>query len=150
MRKRAVSCCGWPAAGACELIDVERRAVRREEAVRLRRASEIRERLRLQRHVLEHRFDDDVDVAEVGVTRHRRDEAHRLLEGVRRHATFGHRRLIVRANRRNAAVERGVKGGQGILVLDRAPGTADGPGTKADGGNFPTCPAKFAILHRDL
>ena len=89
-----------------ELVDVERRRIARENAVRTGDARDLGERRLLQIHVLEHRLDDDVDVVEAVIGRRRRDERHRALKRLRRHLALGDRRLVVPANRRESAVER--------------------------------------------
>ncbi len=74
-----------PPAGARELVDVERRAVGGQDAVGRGHPAELGERALLQIHVLEHGFDDDVDLIEPVVGRRRRDEPHRAIEGLLRH-----------------------------------------------------------------
>ena len=64
-----------------------------------------RERRLLQLHVLEHGFDDDVDLIEAVIGRRRRDERQRLFERLGRHASLRDRRFVVPADRRQAAIE---------------------------------------------
>ena len=78
-------------AGVRELVDVERRGVRGEDALGRGHPSEVGERPLLEVHVLEHRFDDDINLIEPVVGRHRGDELHRPLEGFLCHPTFRHR-----------------------------------------------------------
>ena len=95
-----------PAARACELIDVERRRIRREDAVGARHLAEFRERGLLQVHVLEHRFGDDVHLVEAVVAGRRRDQRHRLFDLLRGHLALRHRDFVVAPDRRDAAIER--------------------------------------------
>ena len=95
-----------PAARLRELVDVERRGVRRQHAVGPRDRRELGERRLLQVHVLEDRFDDDVDVVEAVVGGRRRDERHRLGHRLGRHLALRDRRFVVLADGRHAAIER--------------------------------------------
>ena len=95
-----------PAARARELIDVERRRIRREDAVGPRHLAELGERGLLQVHVLEHRFGHDVHLVEAVVAGRRRDQRHRLLDLLRGHLALRHRDFVVAADRGDAAIER--------------------------------------------
>ena len=46
-----------------------------------------------------------------------------------------------------AAIQRAVQRGKRFLVIDGAPGAADGPCAEADGRNFPAGPSEFAVVH---
>ena len=87
-----------PAARRGELVDVERRRVRRENGVGPCHRGELGERGLLQVHVLEHGLDDDVDVTEAVVARRRRNERQCARHRLRRHPALRHRRLVVLAN----------------------------------------------------
>jgi hypothetical protein len=89
-----------------ELVDVERRRVRREDGVGPRDLREIGERRLLQIHVLEDRLDDDVHLIETVVRRGRRDERHRLVDLRRGHLALRPRHVVVPADRRESALQR--------------------------------------------
>ena len=75
-----------PAAGAPDLVDVQRRGVRREDAVRTRHAGDFGKGGLLQIEVLEHRLDDDVDLIEPVIAGRRRNQRQRPFDlGRRRH-----------------------------------------------------------------
>ena len=61
-----------------DLVDVERRGVRRQHARRLRDAIELRKHLLLEIHALEHRLDDDVGVGEIAVVERAADQRQAL------------------------------------------------------------------------
>ncbi len=96
------------AAGLRELVDVQRRGVRGQDAGRLRDPRQLRERRLLQIHVLEHGFDDDVGLIEAVVGGGRRDERHRARHGVGGHAALRHGRFVILADGRHAALHRGI------------------------------------------
>ena len=62
--------------------------------------------LLLERHVLEHGFDDQIDVAEAVVADLRADSRHPLFDHRRREASALHRDVVVLADRGDASVER--------------------------------------------
>ena len=57
-----------PRRGGGDLVDIERRGVRRQDAVGLGDLVQLAENLLLQRHSFEHRFDDDVGLVETVVS----------------------------------------------------------------------------------
>ena len=94
-----------PPARLGELVDIERRRVGGQHTSGLGHTRKLRERRLLQIHVLEHRFDDDVDVIEAVVGRRGCDERERLGHRLRRQLALGDRRFVVLADRRHAAVQ---------------------------------------------
>ena len=57
---------------------------------------------------------------------------------------------IRRVEKIDPQVQAAMQRRQGILVIDRSPGAADGPGPKADGRDLPSRPSQFAIFHNEL
>jgi len=47
-------------------------------------------------------------------------------------------------------VQRTVQRGHGVLVIDLAPGTPNGPGAEAHSGNIPAGTAERTVLHKDF
>ena len=87
-------------------VDVERRRVGREDGAGLRDAVERREHLLLDLHVLEHRLDDEIGVAQIVVGERRPQQRHVPRDAVVREPASLRRALVVRADRRHALVER--------------------------------------------
>ena len=87
-------------------VDVERRRVRREDRAGLGDVVQCREHLLLDGHVLEHRLDDEVRVAEIVVVERRREQRHVLRDVGRARAALFRRALVVGADLRHAPVER--------------------------------------------
>jgi hypothetical protein len=89
-----------------DLVEVERRRVRRQDRARLHDLVERLEDLLLDGEVLEHRLDDEVGVLEVVVLERRLQEAHALVELVLLELALLDLRLVVLAHHADALVER--------------------------------------------
>ncbi len=91
---------------AAIVVDVQIAGVRREDRARLGEAVELAEHLLLDRHVLEHRLDDQVGGGQRVEVERRGQQAHPRLDVGRRHPALGGGVLVILADRRDAAVER--------------------------------------------
>ena len=89
-----------------DLVDVERRRVRRQQRARLADLVELAEDRLLQLHVLEHGLDDDVARGEVGLVGRPGDQRHPLLDRLGRDRTARRGPLVVLADHGEALVER--------------------------------------------
>jgi hypothetical protein len=88
-----------------DLVDVERRGVRREDRAGLADLVELAEDRLLQLHVLEHRFDDEVAVGEVRLLGGAGDQRHPLLDGLGGDGPPRGRPLVVPAHDAQTPIE---------------------------------------------
>ena len=97
-----------PAGGRGDFVDVEVAGVAGQDGAGLGDLVELAEQFLLDRHVLEHGLDDQVAVGQRRQVQRGRQRGHALFHVVLRHAALGGGVLVVLADRRGAAVERGL------------------------------------------
>ena len=99
------------ALGRCrDLVDVEIRRVRRQDRALFDDGVELAEHLFLDVHILVDRLDHEVAILEVVEAERRGQQAHHRLDLVGRVPALLGRRLVILADRRDAAIERVLRG----------------------------------------
>src|SRR5262249_55061084 len=89
-----------------DLVDVEGRRVRGQHGVGLRHLVDAGEHVLLDRHLLEHRLDDEIGVGEGIEVGRALDQAHALLDVVFGEPAFGRGRLVILPHHSEAPIER--------------------------------------------
>ncbi len=126
---------GPPRQHCRDLVDVEIGGIGGQDGVGLCDLVERGEHLLLDGHLLEHRFDDDVGVLQHVVARHRRDEAHALLDIGGGEAALRSGRLVVLPDIADAALELrgvGIENRNRNARIRKAHGDAGAHGARAD------------------
>ena len=139
-----------PLRGGRNLVDIERRRIRRQNALGLRDPVQRREDFLLQRHVLEHRFHNNVGLFEALVGELRGHQREALVHHLLREALFFHRIRVISTNHLHAAIERFLRGlfdhhrNARVRVIHR---DAAAHGSRADHGRAPDRIGRRLLRH---